>query len=99
MNRRRPAAEPEPELDELRYVYRVVVNGEPDDKLLVRDDPVPIEAEVPFRGRTVVVERIEDLHERDPSGADLGDRLEARPEVQIARTLICREVVHGPVSD
>ena len=37
----------------LRYVYRVTVNGEPDDQLLVRDEPVTIEAEVPYRGRTV----------------------------------------------
>ena len=77
----------------LRYVYRVVVDGERDDTLLVRDEPVSIEAEVPFRGRTVVVERIEELHERDASGRDLGDRLEAQPETQIARTLICREAV------
>jgi hypothetical protein len=105
MHRRRPVPEPdEPDepgervqASELRYVYRVVVDGEVDDKLLVRDEPVTIEAEVPFRDRTVVVEEIEDLHEKDRSGNDLGERLEAKPEVQIARTLVCREVV--PVSD
>ena len=102
MNRRRPVPEPDEPVErvqasELRYVYRVVVAGEADDELLVRDEPVTIEAEVPFRGRTVVVEEIGDLHERDRSGEDLGERLEAKPEVQIARALICREVV--PVSD
>jgi hypothetical protein len=75
----------------LRYVYRVVVEGERDDELLVRDEPVQVEAVVAFRGRSVVVERIEELHERDASGGDLGERLEADPETQIARTLICRE--------
>ena len=95
LNRRRPEAEPDP--TELRYVYRVVVDGERDDRLLVRDEPVTIDAEVPFRGRAVIVERIEEIHERDAAGGDLGERLEAKPEVQIARTLICREV--EPVSD
>jgi hypothetical protein len=81
---------------DLRYVYRVVVDGERDDTLLVRDEPVTIEAEVPFRGRTVIVERIEDLHEADARG-DVADRLEARPEVQIVRRLVCRDAV--PISD
>jgi hypothetical protein len=61
----------------LRYVYRGVVDGERDDELLVRDEPVQVEAVVAFRGRSVVVERIEELHERDASGGDLGERLEA----------------------
>ena len=96
LHRRRPEAEPvDPSV--LRYVYRVVVDGERDDTLLVRDEPVTIEAEVPFRGRTVIVDRIEEIHERDAAGGDLGERLESKPEIQIARTLICREVV--PVSD
>lgn len=99
MNRHRPATKPAAEADptELRYVYRVVVDGERDDKLLVRDEPVTIDVEVPFRGRAVVVERIEEIHETDASGGDLGERLEAKPDVQIARTLICREIV--PVAD
>ena len=46
---------------------------------------------MPYRGRTVVVEEIEDLHEKDASGEDLGERLEADPDTQIARTLICQE--------
>jgi hypothetical protein len=96
LNRRQPEAEPV-DPSQLRYVYRVVVDGERDDRLLVRDEPVTIDAEVPFRGRTVIVDRIEEIHERDEAGTDLGDRLESQPEVQIARTLICREVV--PVSD
>ena len=75
----------------MRYVYRVTVNGEPDDELLVRDEPVPVDAEVPYRGRTVIVEEIEDLHETDASGGDLGERLQADPDTQIARTLICHE--------
>ena len=79
-----------------RYVYRVVVDGEADDDLLVRDEPVPIEAEVPFRGRTVIVEEIQDLHETDRSGHDLGERLEADPDTQIARTLVCREAELEP---
>ncbi len=74
-----------------RYVYRVVVNGEPDDALLVRDEPVTIDATVPYRGGTAVVEQIEDLHETDRAGNDLGERLESDPDTQIARTLICRE--------
>ena len=74
-----------------RYVYRVTVNGEPDDELLVRDEPATIEAKVPYRGRTVIVEEIEDLHETDASGEDLGESLEADPDTQIARTLHCRE--------
>lgn len=94
MNRGQPEAEPDP--TELRYVYRVVVDGKRDDTLLVRDEPVTIDAEVPFHGRTVIVERIEEIHETDASGGDLGERLEAQPEVQIARTLICREVVPLP---
>lgn len=78
-----------------RYVYRVVVDGEADDELLVRHEPVPIEAAVPFRGRTVIVEEIQDLHETNRSGEDLGERLEADPDTQIARTLICREAEDG----
>ena len=100
LDRLRGRRQPTPKHDdpsELRYVYRVVVAGERDDTLLVRDEPVTVEAEVPFRDRTVIVERIEELHETDASGGDLGERLEARNEVQIARTLHCREVV--PVSD
>ena len=104
MNRHRPEpkseseSEPEPrDPTQLRYVYRVVVDGERDDKLLVRDEPVTIDAEVPFRGRAVIVDRIEEIHERDAAGRDLGERLESKPEVQIARTLICREIV--PVTD
>jgi len=73
-----------------RYVYRVVVNGEPDDELLVCDEPVTIEEQVPYRDRKVFIERIEDLHEADRTGEDLGERLEADPDTQIARTLICR---------
>ena len=79
----------------MRYVYRVTVNGEPDDKLLVRDEPVTVEATVPYRGRDVVVEEIQDLHETDSAGQDLGERLEADPDTQIARTLICREAEPG----
>ena len=75
----------------LRYVYRVTVNGEPDDQLLVRNEPVTIEAEVPYRGRTVIVEEIEDLHGEDAAGSALGERLEADPDTQLARTLICQE--------
>jgi len=74
-----------------RYVYRVTVDGEPDDQLLVRDEPATIEAEVPYRGRTVIVEKIEDLAEPTAQGENLGERLEADPDTQIARTLICRE--------
>jgi hypothetical protein len=92
LHRRRPA---DPGV--FRYVYLVAVDGERDDKLLIRDEPVTVEAHVPFRGRTVVVERIEELHARDASGDDLGEQLESRPEVQIARTLICREL--APASD
>ena len=75
----------------MRYVYRVVVNGEPDDELLVRSEPVAVEAAVPYRGRSVVVEEIQDLHETDPAGQDLRERLEGDPQTQIARTLVCRE--------
>lgn len=78
-----------------RYVYRVVVNGQPGDELLVRPEPVPAEAEVPFRGRIVIVEEIQDLHETDGAGYDLGEQLEADPDTQIARTLICREAQPG----
>jgi hypothetical protein len=46
-----------------RYVYRVVVDMVLDDQLLVRAEPVQIEDRVPFRGRTVMVERIEDTDE------------------------------------
>ena len=73
------------------YVYRVVVDGEHDDELIASNEPIPIEAEVPFRGRTVIVEEIEDLHETDASGRDLAELIEAQPETQIVRTLICRE--------
>jgi hypothetical protein len=100
MNRHRPEPKSEPEPEDptqLRYVYRVVVDAERDDKLLVRDEPVTIDAEVPFRGRAVIVDRIEEIHEKDAAGGDLGERLESKPDVQIARTLICREVV--PVTD
>lgn len=75
------------------YVYRVVVDGERDDELIASNEPIPIEAEVPFRGRTVIVERIEDLHETDAAGGDLAERIEANPETQIVRSLICREAV------
>lgn len=75
----------------MRYVYRVVVNGEPDEELLVRDEPVTVEATVPYRGHDVVVEEIQDLHETDDAGNDLGEKIESRPDTQIARTLICRE--------
>ena len=80
----------------LRYIYRVTVDGEPDDELLVRDEPVPAEAEVLYRGRTVVVEEIEELHETDMSGHDLGERLAADPNTKIARTLICRRLQRPP---
>ena len=73
------------------YVYRVVVDGEQDDDLIASNEPIPIEAEVPFRGRRVIVEEIEDLHETDESGRDLAELIEAQPETQIVRTLICRE--------
>ena len=59
MNRHRPEPKSEPEPEDptqLRYVYRVVVDAERDDKLLVRDEPVTIDAEVPFRGRAVIVD-------------------------------------------
>ena len=75
----------------MRYVYRVIVDGEPDDELLVRDEPIPVDAEVPYRGRTVIVDEIKDLDETDASGHDLGDQLEADTDTQIARTLLCRE--------
>ena len=75
----------------MRYLYRVVVNGQPDDELLVRSEPVAVEATVPYRGRSVVVEEIQDFYETDRAGQDLGERLEADPETQIARTLVCRE--------
>ena len=75
----------------MRYVYRVTVNGEPDDELLVRDEPVPVDAEVPYRGRTVIVEEIEDLHETDASGGRPRRTAQADPDTQIARTLICHE--------
>ena len=46
---------------------------------------------MPFRGRTVIVDEIEDLHETDESGRDLAELIEAQTETQIVRTLICRE--------
>ena len=57
----------------------------------VRDEPVTVEATVPYRGRDVVVEEIQDLHETDSAGNDLGERIESHTDTQIARTLICRE--------
>jgi hypothetical protein len=74
------------------YVYRVVVAGVPDDELIASNEPIPVEAEVPYRGRTVVVEEIEDLHETDEAGRDLAERIEAQPETQIVRALLCREL-------
>jgi hypothetical protein len=74
------------------YVYRVVVDGVPDDELIASDEPIPVEAEVPYRGRTVVVEEIEDLHETDEAGRDLAEHIEAQPETQIVRALVCREL-------
>jgi hypothetical protein len=47
------------------YVYRVIVNGEPEEELIASHEPIPVDAQVPLRGRTLVVERIEDLHETD----------------------------------
>jgi len=76
-----------------RYVYRVVVGGERDKELLVREEPVQLEDQVPFRGRSAIVERIEDNKERDVWGGDVSERLEADPATQIVRTLICRESV------
>ena len=76
----------------MHYVYRVVVDGEPDDELIASDEPIPVEAEVPYRGRTVIVEEIEDLHETDGAGNDLAGRIEAQPETQIVRALVCREL-------
>ena len=92
-NRRQPVAEPDAPAD-LRYVYRVVVDGESDDKLLVRDEPVTIEAEVPFRDRTVVVEKIEDLHERDRSGEDLGERRTVSHAKAAEALVISRDQLH-----
>ena len=80
---------------EAHYVYRVVVDGERDDDLIASAEPIPIEAEVPFRGRTVIVEEIQDLHETDDSGRDLAERIEAQPKTQIVRALICREAVQS----
>ena len=80
---------------EAHYVYRVVVDGERDDDLIASDEPIPIEAEVPFRGRTVIVEEIQDLHETDASGKDLAERIEAQPKTQLVRALICREAVQS----
>ena len=74
-----------------RYVYRIVVDGEADDGLLVRHEPIPVEAEVPYRGRTIIVGEIQSLEETDRTGQDLGEQLEADPDTQIARTLLCRE--------
>jgi hypothetical protein len=80
---------------EAHYVYRVVVDGERDDDLIASAEPIPIEAEVPFRGRTVIVEEIQDLHETDASGRDLAERIEAQPKTQLVRALICREAVQS----
>jgi len=80
---------------EAHYVYRVVVDGERDDDLIASDEPIPIEAEVPFHGRTVIVEEIQDLHETDASGRDLAERIEAQPKTQLVRALICREAVQS----
>ena len=80
---------------EAHYVYRAVVDGERDDDLIASAEPIPIEAEVPFRGRTVIVEEIQDLHETDASGRDLAERIEAQPKTQLVRALICREAVQS----
>ena len=74
-----------------RHVYRVVVDMELDDELLVRAAPVQIEDRVPFRGRTVIVERIEDTDERDVWPGGSRGELEADPDTQLVRTLICRD--------
>ena len=79
---------------EPHYVYRVIVDGERDDDLIASNEPIPIEAEVPFRGRTVIVEEIQDLHETDDSGGDLAELIEAQPKTQIVRALICRDAEH-----
>ena len=86
-------SEPSAGPGEAHYVYRVVVDGERDDDLIASAEPIPIEAEVPFRGRTVIVEEIQDLHETDASGRDLAERIEAQPKTQLVRALICREAV------
>ena len=80
---------------EAHYVYRVLVDGERDDNLIAGAEPIPIGAEVPFRGRTVIVEEIQDLHETDASGRDLAERIEAQPKTQLVRALICREAVQN----
>ena len=77
---------------DLRYVYRVVVDGERDENLLVRNEPARLDDRVPFRGQPAVVERIEETHERDASGNDVRERVEADPRNQIMRTLHCRLV-------
>ena len=78
---------------EPHYVYRVIVDGERDDDLIASNEPIPIEAEVPFRGRKVIVEEIQDLNERDESGGDLAELIQAQPKTQIVRALICRDAV------
>ncbi len=76
-----------------RYVYRVVVDMELDEKLLVRPEPVQIEDRVPFRGRMVIVERIEDTDERDVWPGGSRGHVETDPDTQLNRTLICRNAV------
>ena len=76
-----------------RYVYRVVVDMELDEKLLVRPEPVQIEDRVPFRGRMVIVERIEDTDERDVWPGGSRGHVETDPDTQLVRTLISRNAV------